>query len=76
MKLSELKPGQEGKIVKLDNNIGPVRRRLMDMGVVAGEKIKVEKIAPMGDPIEVTVKSYNLSLRKQEARQIEIEVLS
>ncbi|MDY0415509.1 MAG: FeoA family protein [Pseudomonas sp.] len=76
MNLSDLKPGQAGKIIRLGNNIGPVRRRLMDMGVVPGEHIKVEKIAPMGDPIEVTVKSYNLSLRKQEARQIEIEVLS
>jgi ferrous iron transport protein A len=75
MNLSNLKPGQQGKILKLDSSIGPVRRRLMDMGVIPGEMIKVEKIAPMGDPIEVTVKSYNLSLRKNEAKGIEIEVL-
>ncbi len=75
MNLSTLKPGQKGKILKLDSSIGPIRRRLMDMGVIPGETIKVEKIAPMGDPIEVTVKSYNLSLRKNEARGIEIEVL-
>jgi ferrous iron transport protein A len=76
MNLSNLKPGQQGKILKLDSSIGPIRRRLMDMGVIPGETIKVEKVAPMGDPIEVTVKSYNLSLRKNEAKGIEIEVLA
>jgi len=75
MNLSNLKPGQQGKILKLDSSIGPIRRRLMDMGVIPGETIKVEKVAPMGDPIEVTVKSYNLSLRKNEAKGIDIEVL-
>ncbi|MDK9719165.1 MAG: ferrous iron transport protein A [Trichlorobacter sp.] len=75
MNLSNLKPGQQGTILKLDSNIGPIRRRLMDMGVIPGVTIKVKKIAPMGDPIEVTVKSYNLSLRKNEAKGIEVEVL-
>jgi ferrous iron transport protein A len=75
MNLSDLKPGQQGKILKLDSSIGPIRRRLMDMGIIPGESIKVEKVAPMGDPIEVSVKSYNLSLRKNEAKGIEIEVL-
>lgn len=74
MNLSNLKPGQQGKILKLDSSIGPIRRRLMDMGVIAGETIRVEKVAPMGDPIEVAIKSYNLSLRKNEAKGIEIEV--
>jgi len=74
MNLSNLKPGQQGRILKLDSAIGPIRRRLMDMGVIPGELIKVEKIAPMGDPIEVSVKGYNLSLRKSEAKGIEIEV--
>ncbi|CAH2030641.1 FeoA family protein [Trichlorobacter ammonificans] len=74
MNLSNLKPGQQGRILKLDTTIGPIRRRLMDMGVIPGELIKVEKVAPMGDPIEVTVKGYNLSLRKGEATGIEIEV--
>jgi ferrous iron transport protein A len=73
MNLSNLKPGQQGTILKLDSSIGPIRRRLMDMGVIPGERIKVEKVAPMGDPIEVTVKGYNLSLRKAEAKGIEIE---
>lgn len=69
MNLSTLKPGQQGTILKLDRSIGPIRRRLMDMGVIPGETVKVEKVAPMGDPIEITVKSYNLSLRKNEARR-------
>lgn len=76
MNLAMLKPGQQGRIVKLESSIGPIRRRLMDMGVIPGELVKVEKVAPMGDPIEVTVKGYNLSLRKGEARGIEIEVVS
>lgn len=74
MNLSNLKPGEQGRILKLDSSIGPIRRRLMDMGVIVGETIKVEKVAPLGDPIEVTIKSYSLTLRKNEAKGIEIEV--
>lgn len=76
MNLSNLKPGEQGRIVKLESTIGPLRRRLMDMGVLPGELVKVEKVAPMGDPIEITVKGYKLSLRKAEARGIELEVAS
>lgn len=72
MNLSMLKPGEAGKITAI-GAVGPLKRRLMDMGVLVGERIKVEKIAPLGDPIEVTIKSYNLSLRKQEAMAIEVE---
>ena len=54
--------------------IGPMKRRLMDMGLVPGEIVKVLKVAPLGDPIEVTVKSYSLSLRKKEAEGIAVEV--
>lgn len=50
------------------------RRRLLDMGMVSGEQITVHRIAPMGDPIDVVVKGYHLSLRKHEARQITVEV--
>lgn len=74
MNLSNLKPGEQGQIIRLESSIGPIRRRLMDMGVIPGELVKVEKVAPMGDPIEVTVKGYKLSLRKGEAKGIEIEV--
>jgi ferrous iron transport protein A len=74
MNLAKLKPGEQGKITNI-GAIGPLRRRLMDMGVLVGEKVKVEKIAPLGDPIEVRIKSYNLSLRKKEAEGIEVEVM-
>ncbi len=74
MNLSKLKPGEVGRIIRLESSIGPLRRRLMDMGVIPGELVKVEKVAPMGDPIEVTIKSYSLSLRKKEAEGILVEV--
>jgi ferrous iron transport protein A len=73
MDLSMLRPGETGRITKL-GSIGALKKRLMDMGVLAGEAIKVEKVAPMGDPIEVTIKGYKLSLRKREAQGIEVEV--
>ena len=74
MNLALLKPGESGKITKI-GAIGPLKRRLMDMGVLVGEKVKVEKVAPLGDPIEVTIKQYNLSLRKKEAEEIAVEAL-
>lgn len=75
MNLAGLKPGQQGRITAI-GAIGPLRRRLMDMGVLVGESIRVVKVAPLGDPIEVTIKSYQLSLRKQEAEGIAVEVLA
>lgn len=73
MNLAMLKPGQSGRITNI-GVIGPLKRRLMDMGVLVGEEVKVEKVAPLGDPIEITVKNYNLSLRKREAEGILLEV--
>jgi ferrous iron transport protein A len=73
MNLAELKPGEQGKITQI-GAIGPMKRRLMDMGVLVGEMVKVEKIAPLGDPIEIIVKNYRLSLRKREAAGITVEV--
>lgn len=72
--LAKLVPGTRAKVISI-GAIGPMRRRLMDMGVIPGEAIRVEKVAPLGDPIEVTIKSYNLSLRKKEAEGIAVEVL-
>jgi ferrous iron transport protein A len=72
MNLAMLTPGQSGRISHI-GAIGPLKRRLMDMGVLVGEEVKVEKVAPLGDPIEITVKSYNLSLRKREAEGILLE---
>lgn len=74
MNLSMLKPGGKGKIIKI-GAIGSLKRRLVDMGILVGEEVKVEKVAPLGDPIEVTIKNYNLSLRKEEAEGIEVEVI-
>ena len=74
MNLVKLKPGEQGKITAI-GSIGPMKRRLMDMGVLVGEQVKVLKVAPLGDPIEVTVKNYNLSLRKKEAEGIAVEVM-
>jgi ferrous iron transport protein A len=73
MNLAGLKPGATGRITAI-GAIGPLKRRLMDMGVLVGEEITVRKVAPLGDPIEVKVKSYSLSLRKKEAQGIEVEV--
>jgi ferrous iron transport protein A len=73
--LAALAPGTRAKVISI-GAIGPMRRRLMDMGVIPGEAVRVEKVAPLGDPIEVTIKSYNLSLRKREAEGIVVEVLA
>lgn len=69
MTLSELNPGQGGKITSIGEK-GPMRRRLMEMGVTPGIDIKVIKVAPLGDPMEVNIRGYELSLRKEEATQI------
>lgn len=60
-------------VVKKINGIGPVKRRIMDMGVTKNTEITVRKVAPLGDPIEVTVRGYELSLRKEDAALIEVE---
>jgi len=73
MNLAKLRPGETGKITKI-GAVGPLKRRLMDMGVLVGEEVRVEKVAPLGDPIEITVKNYKLSLRKSEAEGIAVEV--
>ncbi|MBH1939994.1 ferrous iron transport protein A [Mobilitalea sibirica] len=72
MTLKELEVGQVGTVVSIGEK-GPIRRRIMDMGVTPGTKIKVVKVAPLGDPIEVNIRGYELSLRKDEANQIIIQ---
>ncbi len=74
MKLSDLKVGQRAKIISIKNK-GVIKRRLMDMGVLNGEILKIEKIAPFGDPIDIIIKNYHLSIRKAEAHEIEVEVI-
>ncbi len=68
--LGELAPGQSGTILSIGNKSGTVKRRLVDMGLTPGTEVRVTKIAPLGDPIEVTLRGYELSLRKEDAAQI------
>lgn len=72
MTLRDLKPGEEGIVASLGTK-GPIKRRIMDMGVTPGVTIKVIKVAPLGDPVEVNIRGYELSLRKEEANQIILE---
>lgn len=72
MKLKETAIGQTVKVRKLSGE-GPVKRRIMDMGITKGVDIYVRKKAPLGDPVEVTVRGYELSLRKEDAEMIEVE---
>lgn len=70
--LKEVKIGQTVKVVKLHGE-GAVKRRIMDMGLTRGVEVYVRKVAPLGDPVEVTVRGYELSLRKADAEMIEVE---
>lgn len=70
--LKEAKVGESLKVVKLHGE-GAVKRRIMDMGITKGVDIYVRKVAPLGDPIELTVRGYELSLRKADASMIEVE---
>ena len=70
--LKEVKCGETVKVTKL-TGVGAVKRRIMDMGITKGTDVLVRKVAPLGDPIEVTVRGYELSLRKADAEMIEVE---
>ena len=70
--LREVACGQTVTVKKL-SGAGPVKRRIMDMGITKGVEIYVRKVAPLGDPVEVTVRGYELSLRKADAEMIEVE---
>ena len=70
--LRQAKIGDTVKVLKLHGE-GAVKRRIMDMGITKGVEVYVRKVAPLGDPIEVTVRGYELSLRKADAEMIEIE---
>ena len=70
--LRDVKIGESTTVLKL-NGQGAVRRRIMDMGITKGVTLKVCKVAPLGDPIEITVRGYQLSLRKDDAEMIEVQ---
>ena len=70
--LKDAKVGETVKVVRL-NGAGPLKRRIMDMGITKGVEVYVRKVAPLGDPIETTVRGYELSIRRADAEMIEIE---
>ena len=70
--LKEVKIGKSARVVKL-HGVGAVKRRIMDMGITKGIEVYVRKVAPLGDPIEVSVRGYELTLRKEDAEMIEVE---
>ena len=74
MTLREVQVGQAAKVVKL-NGTGPVKRRIMDMGITKGQVLRVIRVAPLGDPMEITVRNYELSVRKADAEMIEVELV-
>lgn len=70
--LKSVKPGQTVKVVRLGGE-SALRRRIMDMGITKGTSVYVRKVAPLGDPVEVTVRGYELSIRKGDAESIQVE---
>ena len=72
MTLRDIKIGERATVVKLEGE-GAIRRRIMDMGITKGTQILVKRVAPLGDPIELTVRGYQLSLRKEDAKKILVE---
>ena len=72
MTLRDLSPGQQGTVTAVSAT-GAMKRRIMDMGITKGVEIHVRKVAPLGDPVEVTVRGYELPLRKEDAQMVEVE---
>jgi ferrous iron transport protein A len=70
--LKEAKPGETVRVAKIGGG-GPMKRRIMEMGITKGVEIHIRKVAPLGDPMEVTVRGYELSLRKADAELVEVE---
>ena len=70
--LKDVRIGETVKVSKISGE-GPLRRHLMDMGITKGCEIHVRKVAPLGDPVEITIRGYELSLRKSEAEKVEVE---
>ena len=74
-KLSELKIGQAGQVISLEEKKRAIRRHMLDMGITKGVKITVRKVAPLGDPIDISLRDYELCIRKEDLAQISVEVL-
>jgi ferrous iron transport protein A len=73
MRLDEMKPGESGTVASVCS-CGALRRRMMEMGLVKGAELKVIRLAPSGDPVEVLLKGYSLALRREEAANVTLEV--
>ena len=73
--LRDIKCGNTVKVIKLHGE-GPVKRRIMDIGITKGSQVYVRKVAPLGDPIEVNIRGYELSIRKEDAEKIEVQEVS
>lgn len=74
-KLSDLKVGQSAKVLKLNETNKAIRRHLLDMGVVKDTEVTIKKIAPMGDPIDISLRDYELCICKEDLSKIDVEVL-
>ena len=73
--LSDLKVGQKARILKLKETNKAIRRHLLDMGLIKDTEVTIKKIAPMGDPIDISLRDYELCIRKADLRKIEVEVV-
>ena len=73
--VSDLKIGQKARIIRLNEDNKAIRRHLLDMGVTRGTEIKINKVAPMGDPIDITLRDYDLCICKNDLSKIEVEVI-
>lgn len=71
--LKDLKTGDTGVVTKIQGE-GPIKRRIMDMGITKGAQVFVRKIAPLGDPIEINIRGYELTIRKTDAEKIEVRL--
>ena len=71
--LSQLKKGDKGRIAEIGGG-GSIKRRLLDMGLVSGSEVEVQRVAPLGDPVEIKIKGYHLTLRRTEADSIRVEM--
>ena len=74
-KLSDLKIGQEAKIISVKAQNKVIRKHLLDMGMIKGTIVRIEKIAPMGDPIDISLRGYELCIRKLDLERIEVEMV-
>ena len=73
--ISDLKVGQKAIVLKLNEENKVIRRHLLDMGITRGVEIEIKKIAPMGDPIDISLRDYELCIRKEDLSKIEVEVI-